>query len=132
MKTLATISFLPSLKPSTVRQLHSCCASFSHTSCLEIYQRSSACGVGFDLKKKLCPPSCLLSDVYTRSLLGFFLGVLQSRVDAQLLQLLHQVSVLVHLEQDVAASHKLAIEVDLRDCGPVGEDLDSLPEVLVI
>lgn len=68
---------------------------------------------------------CPLSQVCTRPLLGFFLGVLQRRADAQLLQLIHQVSVLVHLEQDVAASHELAVEVDLRDCGPVGEDLDS-------
>lgn len=31
----------------------------------------------------------------------------------------------MHLEQDVAASHKLPLEVDLRDRGPVGEDFDS-------
>lgn len=58
-------------------------------------------------------------------LFGFLLSVQQRGADAQLLQLVHQVSVLVHLEQDVAASHKLAIEVDLRDRGPVGELFDS-------
>ncbi|KAG7244273.1 hypothetical protein INR49_004411 [Caranx melampygus] len=44
-----------------------------------------------------------------------------------------EVSILVHLEQDVAASHKLAIEVHLRDCGPVGEVLHSCGrQVLVL
>lgn len=62
---------------------------------------------------------------YTRPLLGLFLCVQHCRADAQLLQLLHQVSVLVHLQKDVAASHKLAIEVHLRDRGPVGEVFDS-------
>lgn len=57
-------------------------------------------------------------------LLGLLLGVEQQRADAQLLQLLHQVPVLVHLQQDVAATHKLAVEVDLGDGGPVGVVLD--------
>lgn len=58
-------------------------------------------------------------------LLGLLVGVEQRRADAQLLQLLHQVAVLVHLQQDVAAAHELAVEVHLRDRGPVGELLDS-------
>ncbi|TNN37982.1 hypothetical protein EYF80_051861 [Liparis tanakae] len=49
----------------------------------------------------------------------------QGGADAQLLQLLHQVPVLVHLQQDVAAAHKLTAQVHLRDRGPVGEQLDS-------
>lgn len=73
----------------------------------------------------MCPLSCQLFEVYALPLLGLFLGVQQRRADAQLLQLLHQVSVLVHLEQDVTASHELAAEVHLRDRGPVGELLDA-------
>lgn len=73
----------------------------------------------------MCPLSCQLLEVRPLPLLGFFLSVQQCRADAQLLQLLHQISVLVHLEQDVTASHKLAVEVHLGDCGPVGEVLDS-------
>lgn len=58
-------------------------------------------------------------------LLGLLLRRQQRGADAQLLQLLHQVPVLVHLEQDVAAAHELTAEVQLRDRGPVGEELDS-------
>lgn len=56
-------------------------------------------------------------------LLGLLLG--QRRADAQLVQFLHQVAVLVHLEQDVAAAHKLTVDVHLGDGGPVGELLDA-------
>lgn len=58
-------------------------------------------------------------------LLGLLVSVEQRRADAQLLQLLHQVTVLVHLQQDVAASHKLAVKVHLGDGGPVREVLDT-------
>lgn len=54
-------------------------------------------------------------------LFGLVLSVNQCRTDSQLFQLLHQVTVLVHLKQDVAASNKLSVEVNLRDRGPVGE-----------
>lgn len=66
-----------------------------------------------------------LFEVHLLPLLGFFLSLQQWRADAQLLQLFHQVSVLVHLEQDIATPHELAAEVHLRDRGPVGEGLDS-------
>lgn len=73
----------------------------------------------------MCPLFRQLFEVRPFLLLWFFFGAQQRRLNAQLLQLIHQISVLVHLEQDVAASDKLAIEVDLRDRGPVGEFFDS-------
>lgn len=54
-------------------------------------------------------------------------GVKQRGLDAQLLELLHQVPVLVHLQQDVTATHELTVEKDLWDGGPVGVVLDTLP-----
>lgn len=57
-------------------------------------------------------------------LLRFFLSVQQSRVNSKFLQFFHQISILVHLKQDVTASNKLSVEVHLRDRRPVGEDLD--------
>lgn len=73
----------------------------------------------------MCPLSCQLFNVDPLLLLGFFLSIQQSRADAQLLQLLHQIPILVHLQQDVTAAHKLTVEVHLRDRGPIREVLDS-------
>ena len=35
----------------------------------------------------------------------------------------------MHLADDVAASHELPIDVELWDCRPVGERLDSVPDL---
>lgn len=59
------------------------------------------------------------------------LGVLVFRfvhkggADPQLFQFFHEVPVLVHLQKNVAAPHKLAVEVHLRDGGPVGIVLNA-------
>ena len=58
-------------------------------------------------------------------LLGLLLGLHQRRLNAHLAELVHQVSTLVHLQQDVTAAHKLTVQVHLGDGGPVGELLDA-------
>lgn len=42
-----------------------------------------------------------------------------------------QTAVLVHFLHNVAATDELAFNVDLRDRGPVGVDLDLAPHLLV-
>lgn len=69
--------------------------------------------------------SSVFTTIYLFCLLGFLLRVQQCGAYIQLLQLLHQISILVHLEQDVAAAHKLTVKVHLRDRGPVGEGFYS-------
>lgn len=54
--------------------------------------------------------------------------ILQRTLDANLLQLLDEFSVLVHLKEDIAAPDKLTVQVDLWDCGPVAKVLDSCKE----
>ena len=49
----------------------------------------------------------------------------QRRLDADLVELLDELSVLVHLEQDVAAADELAFEVHLRDGRPIAELFDA-------
>lgn len=39
---------------------------------------------------------------------------------------------LVHVEHDVAAADEAALDEDLRDGGPIGEELDFLADVLVV
>lgn len=84
----------------------------------------SEVGVG-GFKPPTCPLFRVRFKVLGLPLLGLSLSIEQRGPDAQFLQFVHQITILVHLEQDVAASYELAVEVDLRDRGPVGELLDS-------
>lgn len=54
--------------------------------------------------------------------------ILQRTLDANLLQLLDEFSVLVHLKEDIAAPDELTVQVDLWDCWPVAKVLDSCKE----
>merc|ERR1711865_127767 len=52
-------------------------------------------------------------------------------LDTILLQQLCQISVLVHLNHDVAAPNKLAFDVDLRHCRPITELFDAFTEITI-
>ena len=54
----------------------------------------------------------MLNSVIIKSLLGRV--VQQSRLDPYLAELLHQLPALVHLQQDITAAHKLALEENLN------------------
>ena len=66
--------------------------------------------------------------LFVRLLLGLF----QCTLDSDLLQFLNELPILVHLQEDIAASNKLAVHKHLRDGGPVTVILDALSQSLIL
>lgn len=52
--------------------------------------------------------------------------------NAHLFQFLDQFAVLVQLQHNIAATHELPVDEDLRNRRPIGELLDALPQILVL
>lgn len=72
------------------------------------------------------------SDAIFRLLLLVTLAELSLEDHLLLLKELGQVAVLVHRDENIAASHKVLLNVELRDRGPVRVLLDSLSELWVL
>lgn len=67
------------------------------------------------------PTSIHVGCYRTACLFGLLLCVQESRFNTQFLEFFYEISALVHLQENVATTHKFPIEKHLWNRGPVGE-----------